>query len=153
MKTLSPLSSAVCAALLLAAAQIHANAPPGRYIVDATGVVTDQHTKLVWQRTAAPGPMYWREAIMHCMELDLAGRGWRLPKYKELMTLVDFTRSKPAIDTEAFPDAPAEAFWTDSKYVEDDKLHYWVDFNTGAGSKEDPNMLGPDRMLRVRCVR
>lgn len=152
MKTHHPLSSAVCTALLLTAAQLHANAPPGRYTVDPAGLVTDEYTKLVWQRTPAPGLLYWQEAYDHCKGLKLPGQGWRMPTYKELMTLVDFMRSDPAIDTEAFPNAPADAFWTESRYIDDTK-HYWVDFKTGAGHNDDPNNLGGGRMLRVRCVR
>ena len=153
MKKRHPLSSAVCGTLLLTAAQLHANAPPGRYSVDDTaGSVTDEHTKLVWQRTAAPGSMYWTEAKDYCAGLKLSGQGWRLPKYKELMTLVDFMRSNPAIDTEAFPNAPADAFWTASTLVDDGKP-YWVDFKTGAGHNDDPKGLAGERMLRVRCVR
>jgi hypothetical protein len=135
--------------LLLMAARLHANAPPGRYTIDASGLVTDQRTKLVWQRTAALGSMTWQEAKRHCENLDLAGTGWRLPKYKELMTLVDFTRSNPAIDTEAFPDAPAEDFWTASRLI-DNGNPYWVRFATGAGSNDSRGM---EEMLRVRCVR
>ncbi|HKP57572.1 MAG TPA: DUF1566 domain-containing protein [Polyangiales bacterium] len=151
MKIHHPLSSAVCATLLLTAAQLHANAPPGRYKVDGA-VVTDAQTKLIWQRTAAPGLMYWQEAKDFCAGLKLVGQVWRMPKYKELMTLVDFMRSNPAIDIEAFPNAPADAFWADSLFVEDGKP-YWVDFKTGAGHNDDPKMLGGERMLRVRCVR
>jgi hypothetical protein len=141
-------SNCVCGALLLMAAQLHADAPPGRYTIAPAGLVTDERTKLVWQRMAAPGSMTWQEAKTHCTNLELAGTGWRLPKYKELMTLVDFTRSNPAIDTSAFPNAPAEDFWTASTLI-DNGNPYWVRFATGAGSTDPRGM----DMLRVRCVR
>lgn len=68
-----------CAALLLAAAQLQASAPPGRYTIDPRGLVTDERTKLVWERTPAPGTFTVEEAKKHCANSTLASAGWRLP--------------------------------------------------------------------------
>jgi Protein of unknown function (DUF1566) len=50
--------------------------------------------------------------------LKLAGRTWRLPTRIELLSLVDFTRTSPAIDTTAFPGVPGGKYhWTASPWV------------------------------------
>ena len=45
------------------------------------------------------------------------GVAWRLPNVKELASVVDRSKSNPAIDTVAFPVTPADAFWSSSPNV------------------------------------
>jgi hypothetical protein len=68
--------------------------------------VTDNQTKLIWKKclagysgtdcaTAGTKTTFtWAEA------LALAGEGWRLPNIKELQSIVDETKSSPAISTD-----------------------------------------------------
>ena len=131
-----------------------ADAPPGRYVVQ-NGTVLDTETGLTWQQ-AVPAELYlWGGpgcvgcsfASVYCAGLALDGGGWRLPTMRELQTLVDETKSDPAIDTNYFPGTPAEAFWTSSPGLE--QQFTWV-VNFGAGNS------GRDvatQQRRVRCVR
>ncbi len=61
---------------------------------DETNVtITDNHTHLTWQRAAPPAttPPTLGEAFTYCQGLSLGilTSGWRVPSYKELLTLVD----------------------------------------------------------------
>ena len=62
------------------------------------------------------------------------GGGYRLPTAKELLTLIDFSRTSPAIDTSlgAFPDTPPEPFWTATPLQGSTVTSAWfIDFATG----------------------
>jgi hypothetical protein len=55
-------------------------------------VILDLHTNLTWERTAPPGEYDFQAAWMYCAALTTLGKwtsGWRLPSYKELLTIVD----------------------------------------------------------------
>jgi hypothetical protein len=126
----------------------------GRYRV-TRDTVTDRQTGLVWQRRVdmrLPQP----EAVRYCADLVLEGaRGFRLPTAQELSGV----RYKPGglfggghhycipcIDQVAFPETPADAFWT-SRTAPDGRGWY-VGFDDGRAHwdvQSDP--------LWVRCVR
>src|SRR5262249_7906554 len=60
----------------------------------------------------------WADAQTYCAGLTLAGRTWRLPTRIELLSIVNFTRTSPAIDTTAFPGTPGGKYhWTASPWV------------------------------------
>lgn len=92
---------------------------PASYTDNGDGTVTDNVTKLVWQKAVTSSQAYgWCDAITYCATLTLAGRTWRLPTRIELLSLVDFTRTGPAINTAAFPSVPGGKYhWTSSPWV------------------------------------
>src|SRR6185312_11729216 len=92
---------------------------PASYTDNGDGTVTDNVTKLVWQKAVTSSQAFaWCDAINYCATLTLAGRTWRLPTRIELLSLVDFTRGNPAIDTTAFPGLPGGKYhWTSSPWV------------------------------------
>jgi hypothetical protein len=94
-------------------------ANPASYTDNGDGTVTDDVTKLVWQKSVTSSQAYsWCDAINYCATLTLAGRTWRLPTRIELLSLVDFTRGNPAINTTAFPGVPCGKYhWTSSPWV------------------------------------
>lgn len=124
---------------------------PTSYTVDAANnVVTDNVTGLVWQRTVAPGTYTWDQAKQYCANLVLAAHSdWRLPTRIELVSLVDFTKSNPAIDSTAFPNTPSNWFWTSSPEAGNPTLAAWfVHFVNGS-----PGPYGVAVPVQVRCVR
>jgi len=142
----------VCLMCLLAPAlPASADAPPGRYTV-ASGTVQDTRTGLTWQRAVDANTYTQPNAISYCTGLTLAGGGWRLPKVSELLTLVDPTKSSPAIDATAFPSTPGGYFWSSSAYVGAGGAGdaWYVDFMTGLSSHSP---TGSTASYRVRCVR
>jgi hypothetical protein len=71
----------------------------------------------VWTVTAAglttPSTMIWDDAIDNCEALDYAGHtDWRLPNIKELMSIVDYGLSSPAINQTYFPNAQSGRYWS-----------------------------------------
>jgi hypothetical protein len=76
------------------------------------GTVTDEATGLMWQQGTAPGLYNWEEALAYCENLTFAGYDdWRLPKLKELQSIVDYTRYHPSIDP-IFADTVSYAYWS-----------------------------------------
>ena len=131
---------------------------PGEFAVSSDGLtVTDTITGLVWQRSglgtwsgclAGDGRCSWEQATAYCGSLTLGGvAGWRLPAREELLTIVDFTRANPSIDPNAFPDTPADWFWTSSPYAGSSGLVWYVYFGSGNSSYSGAGGY------RVRCVR
>lgn len=77
------------------------------------GVVIDNVTGLMWQRSVDANSYTWADAKAYCSSLTVAGESdWRLPTEIELVSLLSPTA--PAIDPAAFPDAPSDAFWSAS---------------------------------------
>ncbi len=117
--------------------------------VRTDSIITDRWTKLQWERPV-PARKTFDEAKAYCKA------PMRLPSLKELLTLVDeeghefYDEDKLAvgrryIDRLAFPNTPAEPFWTSSRKGSGD---YWtVDFATG-----ETGFSASTTPRRVRCV-
>ena len=120
--------------------------PINRFAVLDGGLVRDTLTSLVWQQQAST-TMTWEAAQSYCSS---AGSGFRLPAAKELISLVDLTVTSGAtINQAAFPNAPAETFWTSSPNVGSSGYPWHVQF--GYGGYSDGYDIGD--ASRVRCVR
>jgi len=70
---------------------------PNRYHLNMDKTVTDFNTGLIWElKTQENSNKKWLQhmAAEYCNDLELGGYSdWRLPTVKELLTLIDFTRS------------------------------------------------------------
>ncbi len=119
--------------------------PTSRFVV-SSGLVTDTLTGLVWQQQASAATMTVADAQSYC---SAAGSGFRLPALKELESLVDLTVTpSPPINQTAFPNTPADAYWTSSPYAGSSGYAWSVSFNVGDSLSYDVGSI-----LRVRCVR
>ena len=66
--------------------------------------------KLEWSPTLGDGnSMTYANAQKAIVVL---GPHWRFPTVQELLSIVDYTRCNPAIDSEQFPDTKSCAYWT-----------------------------------------
>jgi hypothetical protein len=117
-------------------------------------LVLDEVTGLSWQRSADPGPgemggFVWQDAVAHCDAL-VQGRydDFRLPTRLELVSIVDPSSADPAIDPDAFPDTPSQAYWTASPVAIDSERSFSVNFSFGTTSTS----LRVSEQA-VRCVR
>jgi hypothetical protein len=123
---------------------------PAKYDIRSKGIVRDEVTGLMWQRTVDPKTFSWIQAGQACERLTLGGnRDWRLPSRIELASIVDLTHSQPSIDQRAFPHTPSDGFWTSSVDPVNRNGAAWdVNFSFGT-QKTDPT----NSVLRARCVR
>lgn len=119
-----------------------------RYTVSADGQeVTDNQTKLIWQRCAegmsysggtctGTASFFTHEAALQqsIAQTQTTGITWRLPNVKELSSILDKTQGMPTIDPTAFPATPLQAyFWSASPYVSDSR-YAWIGNFTDAGA-------------------
>jgi hypothetical protein len=121
-----------------------------QYTVSADGnVVTDLATGLSWERQLAatacppppdqlPGPstcQSWQDAQSYCQGLSLGvyPSGWRLPTVSELVSLIDFASSAPALATGTFPyqQTAASVEWAAPPPGADSDKGFIVDFSDG----------------------
>ena len=112
--------------------------------------VKDNDTGLIWQdnHDAKTIKRDWQGAKEYCQELTLAGYDdWRLPTIKELQSIVDIKRYKPAIK-KSFKYVASEGYWSSSEDVSDAKYAWTVYFDAG-GTYSDPR----SNEYFVRCVR
>ena len=98
-----------------------------------TGPVYDAVTTLTWSRTTTTQVTSPKSAWDACKALPGT---WRVPTRIELVSLIDFTQpsGQPTIDPAAFPNTPADTFWTSSPVPGPDggPIAYWtVSFATG----------------------
>ena len=126
---------------------------PSPVLVDnGDGTVTDTRSGLMWEQ-AEPGDMTWSGAIDYCETLDLAGHDdWRLPSLNELLSIVDYERTSPAMDTTAFPDAGTNVLWSSSSLDGNPGAGWFVNFSTGRTDYSD-NAMGKSTRYHVRAVR
>jgi hypothetical protein len=119
------------------------------YDTSGPGVVVDVVTGLAWQRETGKETHEWAAANTYCSSLSLGDRtGWRLPKRIELVSLVDFMRTAPAIDASTFPETSSN-FWTSSAEPgADPPTRAWqISFSGGAASISSVGVAE-----RARCV-
>jgi hypothetical protein len=128
-----------------------ADAPSDQYNLfnESSDVINDQRTTLSWQRVASPTPVNQAGAFVACasLSLDSLATGWRVPSYKELLTLVDEVPHteyedgqlvEKAIDPDAFPGTAVDhAYWTSSPYAAQPNTAYTVSFDTGLPVGDD----------------
>lgn len=142
-------SLVIVTVLGMGAASALADAPPGQYTASG-GTVLDNKTKLVWQQAASSDVYTWADAEQYCTNnlASLPGTGWRLPSVSELQSIVDDSRSNPAIDPIAFPSTPSAHFWTVSPYQPNTEFVWAVTFLGGNAYYDATSTAG-----HVRCVR
>jgi len=124
-----------------------ASGPTGHFGTEDS-TVRDTGTRPVWQQTAPSDLMAFEDAGKYCADLSLGGGGWRLPSVKELQTLVDESRAKPAADASAFPDTVSDYYWSSSLLATHDDRGWAVSFAYGYD-----NFFPRSEKQRVRCVR
>jgi len=112
--------------------------------------VSKKNTKLLWQDTGeVMDKVYtWNDAVKYCEDLSIdTFNQWRLPSYKELLTLIDYTTSDPAIvNIFQFVDV-SNNYWTYSKQVGQEKKAWIVYFYNGSTYIDNIDMENT-----VRCV-
>jgi hypothetical protein len=114
------------------------------------GVVIDHVTGLMWQQSANVSPRIWDYAMTYCENLTLAGyTDWRLPTRIELQSIVDYTRSFPAIDTAVFTGTPDQySYWTSTLRAAASNSGWVIEPGTGIIIYEAKSYSGYSRCVR-----
>jgi hypothetical protein len=98
--------------------------------------VLDRETGLVWQRTPPPFQVSWNDAQHLCDGLTTGGRrGWRLPTFYELSSLLDPTQFSPALPlNHPFQDVVTtepDSYWTATADPSSPDFALAVEISTG----------------------
>jgi hypothetical protein len=108
---------------------------PPSYSDNGNGTITDNVTGLIWQKEYDSSARSFLDADAYCAGLTLANlSGWRMPSDFELMTIVDYGTTVPAINGTYFPNSPSDFPWwtlTDEKSSSFFKGRWAVDLRTG----------------------
>ncbi len=122
---------------------------PPTLIDNGDGTISDNNTKLMWQQQDDNSKFNYSNAISHCNSLSYAGYAdWRLPYKKELISIIDFGRSDPAIDTTKFLNAKSSTYWTSTVYFYSSSYAWNVPFKSGGFGAATQNT-----QLYALCVR
>lgn len=122
------------------------------YTGNGNGTVTDNVTGLMWQQQDDGSTMDWNAATAYCGDLVLAGyTDWRLPDNKELIGIVNYGSSNPAIDSTFFPNTKTTSYWSSTAYMTDTTTWLEVVFDDGSNAMTANNHS--TRTYPVRCVR
>lgn len=115
---------------------------------DGNESVMDHKTGLVWQLADDGKYRKWAVAQMYCQDLVLGGKSdWRLPSINELQTIIDYSRSYPAIDP-VFS-CSSDFYWSNTPYEIDSSAAWDVLFDDGYNDVHSKTGFP----LLVRCVR
>ncbi|PIQ50688.1 MAG: hypothetical protein COW02_18920 [Comamonadaceae bacterium CG12_big_fil_rev_8_21_14_0_65_59_15] len=134
--------------------------PSISYVDQGDGTVTHTPTRLMWQRCALgqtwTGSTCSGSASIHPWDVANALTGnfaahsdWRLPTSDELLSLVDYSKISPAIDTTLFPGTPSSVFWSGSAYAIDSGTAWGVQFNGGYANGSDRSASNAVRLVRA----
>ncbi len=121
---------------------------------NVTEIVTDSVTGLQWQDDSEAASMVgnWKAMIDYCENtLMLGGHDdWRLPNQNELLSIVDYTTSDPAMDTSesGFQNTDSLNYWSSSTSTNNTTSARHVYFSGGYSNDNDKTNDG-----YVRCVR
>jgi hypothetical protein len=129
---------------LAGAAQAVQPDPPGKqagkFVVSETGDVFDTTTSLRWQQNpGAAGtavskcdsgaPCVWQDAVDYC---DALGGGSRLAEVKELISLLDYSQSNPALpDGHPFSGVQSAFYWSAATNVGNPTYAWFVHLFNG----------------------
>jgi hypothetical protein len=125
--------------------------PQPAYRDNGNGTVTDLNTGLMWQQGDAhnSSTRTWQQAVDYCSASALSDyHDWRLPSITELTSIVDYSRTNPAINTAYFPVCRSSYYWSGT--IAYSPLSAWLVAFFGYGAD---NWGSKDDYHYVRCVR
>lgn len=117
---------------------------------DEWAAALDRKTGLIWSADVigSKDGMPWAEAKTAVAGIKLLGKSdWRLPTIQELLSIVDYERFDPAVDTQYFK-GPFGFTWSSTVAKSPSGCAWGVDLDDG-----DSNRYGQTYGLLVRAVR
>ncbi|MBW7897310.1 MAG: DUF1566 domain-containing protein [Candidatus Brocadiaceae bacterium] len=103
-----------------------------KIVLDGAAVL-DKETGLVWEKSPDTTARTWADAIYYAYNNNVGGRkGWRLPTVEELASLVDPTRSNPALPIgHPFTNVQSDYYWSSTTLVTNTSNAWLVSFYNG----------------------
>lgn len=114
-------------------------------------MIKDPKTNLIWEDTmhVSEVKITHIKAKSYCSELKLGSfNNWRIPTLNELLSIVDYTRYKPAMVKEFKHVNKDTLYWSSTPYARTSDEFWGIAFKDGASSNASETY---DRY--VRCVR
>jgi hypothetical protein len=112
--------------------------------------VLDRESGLVWEQTPSGASAGWSSARGTCANLSKGGRkGWRLPAFDELASLVDPSQSTPALPASHPFTIGGQVYWSATTNFEDSTQAWIVNFQGSSSVAPNPKVAG----LLTWCVR
>ena len=132
--------------------------PTPRFKDNKNGTVTDNLTGLIWLKNSTCFTATWAEALTaantladgQCSLMDKSRAGdWRLPNIKELLSLIDYNHSFPALPADRPFSQAADNYWSSTTYARDPTQAWFIitgeDGNTNFTSKIERRPVWPVR--------
>jgi hypothetical protein len=107
---------------------------------DISEVVTDTNNSIQWidQSSNIGQNLSWVAAINHCESLTTNGYGdWHLPNIKELLSIIDLTKTSAPLVHNSFENVTAGWFWSSTSKPEANEA-FFIDF--GGDNREITNL-------------
>jgi hypothetical protein len=118
-----------------------------RFIDNGDGTILDTSTGLTWQKDTQDMSFTFKKAAEYARNLDLSGKGWRVPTRAELIGIVDDEKLNPCI-SKVFGKTFSEWYWSSTLFQGGSSDAWFVDFFSGFSYGN-----GVAGSSRVRCVR
>ena len=120
---------------------------------DETEIVQDNISGLQWQDDSAVGATYrsWTDSIDYCENTLILGgyADWRMPNKNELLSIVDYNRFEPIINSVFQNTGLSFSYWSSTTYTSNGYDNAWI-VNFDSGGTSGP---GKNSNNYVRCVR
>ncbi len=119
------------------------------------GTITDNVTGLMWQQGDS-GELTIENGTIYCDNLVLGGfSDWRLPTKEESMSILNFDRNNPALNTTYFPNTNAEYWWTSTVQYNNANTIWITNAGGGTGPKLKTETIsaGGIKKYHARAVR
>ena len=136
--------------------------PSPRFTDNNNGTVTDKLTELIWMKNANAFDVKktWAEALSAAATLANGFGGltdgskagdWRLPNVRELLSLIDYDRSNPALpEQNHFTGVQPWFYWSSTTYLSDTTMAWDVYIGGDGDTDRCPKVTADDY---VWCVR
>jgi len=99
----------------------------------AGNIIVDKKNAIYWQDNfaAAETSEDWDDSVEYCKKLKINNLiNWRLPTFKELFSIVDYTHFKPAINSK-FESVTNDRYWTSTTFATTESRAWNINFGTG----------------------